>query len=560
MRVKKVEIEGFTGTRTIEYVHDLAGRVTRLIYPDESQARYAYDGAGRLSRVWDEQGNLLAAYTHTAAGNIDTHVVGEDIVNGSYCYNDREWVTGIDYPGKFTLTQQYDAVGNVSSQSYRRAASESEKAASYTYDNLHRLTRFNLDSGSSTQSYEYDRNGNLDQVTTDGAAIHHSYSRSTTPNRLDAIFGTGGSSQSYAYNENGWMTAMGADTITYDYRGLTTGVGTAAYTMDPDRRRVKKTVGTVTTYYLRGADGTVLAEYTGQTLSAKYVYAGSRRIARVASSSTRYYLTDHLGSTRSLVDEAGTVTAAYDYWPYGKTLATSGTDATHFRFTGHERDDESSLDYMLARSYAYDTGRFLRPDPMQDQYPGLSPYAYANNNPLKYVDPDGRVIKLSSKLTQEQRKQFEGYLANLRKTEIGNDLYNHVHKATQEFVFEISPEGKPYRGLAEIHFGIFPPYARTLNEILEVIIFETGSVVKINESLINGLGEMVESTMVEELFHIAEALGKLESIESTKEFYIQTMREKAMYDYYDQPHEDRAKEVQKKFRKQWEELKKQQQQ
>ena len=44
---------------------------------------------------------------------------------------------------------------------------------------------------------------------------------------------------------------------------------------------------------------------------------------------------------------------------------------------------------MLERSYAFNIGRFLRPDPMQDEYPGLSPYAYANNNPLKYVDPDG---------------------------------------------------------------------------------------------------------------------------------------------------------------------------
>ena len=259
VRVKRVEIDGLTGTRTIEYVHDLAGRVTRLIYPDGAQARYAYNGAGRLSRVWDEQGNLLAAYAHTAAGNIDTHVVGhavgDDIVTGTYAYNAREWVTGIDYPGKFTVSQQYDAVGNVSSQNYRRAASESEKAAAYTYDNLHRLTGFNLDSGSSTQSYEYDRNGNLDQVTTDGAATHYSYTSSSTPNRLNLVFGTGGSSQSYAYNENGWMTAMGDASLTYDYRGLTTGVGTAAYTMDPERRRVKKTVGTVTTFYLRGAGG-----------------------------------------------------------------------------------------------------------------------------------------------------------------------------------------------------------------------------------------------------------------------------------------------------------------
>ena len=396
VRVKKVEIEGLTGTRTVEYVHDLAGRVTRLIYPDGAQARYAYDGAGRLSRVWDELGNTLAAYTHTAAGNIAIHTVGhgagDDIVTGTYAYNAREWATRIDYPGIFTVSQQYDAVGNVTAQNYRRAASESEKAAVYTYDNLHRLTGFSLGSGSSTQSYEYDRNGNIDQVTTDGAAIHHSYSRSTTPNRLDAIFGTGGSSQSYAYNENGWMTAMGADTITYDYRGLTTGVGTAAYTMDPDRRRVNKTVGTVTTYYLRGAGGSVLAEYTGQALSAKYVYAGSRRIARVASSGKRYYLADHLGSTRSLVDDSGAVTAAYDYWPYGKVLASSGAESTHFRFTGHERDAESGLDYMLERSYGSDIGRFLRPDPMQDEYPGISPYAYAANNPLKYVDPEGRIV------------------------------------------------------------------------------------------------------------------------------------------------------------------------
>ena len=392
VRVKRVEIEGLTGTRTVEYIHDLAGRVTRLIYPDGAQARYAYDGAGRLARVWDAQGNTLAAYTHTAAGNIGTHVVGDGIVTGTYAYNPREWATRIDYPGIFTVSQQYDAVGNVTAQNYRRAASESEKAAAYTYDNLHRLTGFDLDGGAHTRSYAYDRNGNITRVTTNGADTHYSYNSRTTPNRLDFVLGAGNSFQSYAYNENGWTTSVGDVSLTYDYRGLTTGVGTAAYTMDPDRRRVKKTVGTVTTFYLRGAGGSVLAEYTGQTLSARYVYAGSRRIARVAGDSASYYLADHLGSTRSLVGDSGAVTAAYDYWPYGNVLASSGTGSTHFRFTGHERDAESGLDYMLERSYGSEIGRFLRPDPMQGEYPGISPYTYANNNPLKYVDPDGRIV------------------------------------------------------------------------------------------------------------------------------------------------------------------------
>ena len=397
VRVKQVEIEGLTGAKQATYDHDLAGRVTRLTYPDGAQARYAYDGAGRLSRVWNEQGNTLAAYTHTAAGNVNTHVVGHDVADGAgdaiaigtYAYNPREWVTGIDYPGRFTLSQQYDHAGNVTAQNYR-AAADSLKAATYTYDSLHRLTGFSLD-GSSRRSYRYDRSGNITRVVTGGSTLSYNYSAASTPNRLDSTTGTGG--MTFAYNRNGWMTAMGDASLTYDYRGLATGHGNARYLMDPDQRRVKKTIGTAVTYYLRGADGSVLAEYTDQTQSARYVYAGGRRIARVEGSGIkRYYLADHLGSTRSLVDEEGAVTAAYDYWPYGKILATSGMEATHFRFTRHERDPESGLDYMPARSYAYDTGRFLRPDPMQDEYPGISPYAYAANNPLKYVDPDGRIV------------------------------------------------------------------------------------------------------------------------------------------------------------------------
>ena len=396
VRVKQVSIEGLTGAKTATYAHDLAGRVTRLTYPDGAQARYAYDSAGRLSRVGDANGNTLAAYTHTAAGNIATHIVGQGagdttadgVVTGTYSYNPREWVTEIDYAGKFSSELTYDLAGNVTRQVYRHGSAAS-KTADYAYDALYRITGFDVTGGTS-RDYAYDRSGNLKSMVTGSSRLNYNYSPSSTPNRLDSTTGTGG--QTYGYNQNGWMTARGAYTVSYDYRGLTTGVGSARYFMDPDRRRVKKTVGTAVTYYLRGSDGSVLAEYAGQALSARYVYAGSRRIARIAGSSASYYLADHLGSTRSLVDEAGAVTAAYDYWPYGEILASSGTGATHFRFTGHERDAESNLDYMLNRNYAYDVGRFLRPDPMQDEYPGISPYAYANNNPLKYVDPDGRVF------------------------------------------------------------------------------------------------------------------------------------------------------------------------
>ena len=423
VRVKQVSIEGLTGAKTAVYDHDLAGRVTRLVYPDGAQARYAYDGAGRLSRVGDARGNTLAAYTHTAAGNIATHVVGQGagdttadgVVTGTYAYNPREWVTGIDYSGTFSDTLTYDLAGNVTRQVYGHGAAAS-KTADYAYDNLYRITDFDLTGGVS-EDFTYDRSGNIKTVASGGSTLTYKYSSDSTPNRLDSTTGTGG--QTYAYNHNGWMTARGANALTYDYRGLTAGYGSARYLMDPDRRRVKKTVGTAVTYYVRGPGGNVLAEYKGQSLSAKYVYAGSRRIARIAGDSASYYLADHLGSTRSLVDEAGSVTAAYDYWPYGKVLASSGSGSTHFRFTGHERDAESGLDYMLERSYAYDVGRFLRPDPMQDEYPGISPYAYAANNPLKYVDPDGRKLRFAPGTT----KRFRGRFASTVK-------YLNQHKAS----------------------------------------------------------------------------------------------------------------------------------
>jgi RHS repeat-associated protein len=73
---------------------------------------------------------------------------------------------------------------------------------------------------------------------------------------------------------------------------------------------------------------------------------------------------------------------------------TAGTrDNTH-RFTGHERDVESGLDYMLARYYTSTAGRFLSVDPASQSIDGLNPqswnrYSYTLNNPLKFIDPTG---------------------------------------------------------------------------------------------------------------------------------------------------------------------------
>ena len=79
---------------------------------------------------------------------------------------------------------------------------------------------------------------------------------------------------------------------------------------------------------------------------------------------------------------------------YNKTLSTSTYCGGLFRFafSGKEKDHETGLSYFGARYYDADlTTGWLSVDPMSDKYPGISPYAYCAWNPVRLVDPDGRI-------------------------------------------------------------------------------------------------------------------------------------------------------------------------
>jgi RHS repeat-associated protein len=115
---------------------------------------------------------------------------------------------------------------------------------------------------------------------------------------------------------------------------------------------------------------------------------------------TQYVAVDAMGSTRLVMD--GTAVERHDFEPYGaeltggwRTAALGYESATvRQRFTGQERDDETTLDYFLARYYSGTQGRFGSPDPGNA---GANPgdpqswngYAYVSGNPLTYTDPSG---------------------------------------------------------------------------------------------------------------------------------------------------------------------------
>jgi RHS repeat-associated protein len=206
---------------------------------------------------------------------------------------------------------------------------------------------------------------------------------------------------SLSYDAAGNLTANGTAAYTYDAENRLISAGAYTYTYDGDGYRVKKTNGSTGTLYYFDANGNVLNESSlGATNLREYVYLGSKRIARIdvpTPLTVKYYFSDYLGSTSVIADSNGSIPVLEesDYYPFGGEISVINNDSNGYKFTGKERDAESSLDFFEARHYGSSLGRFMQPDPsgllaQRPSYPqSWNLYAYTMNNPLVFIDPTG---------------------------------------------------------------------------------------------------------------------------------------------------------------------------
>ena len=89
----------------------------------------------------------------------------------------------------------------------------------------------------------------------------------------------------------------------------------------------------------------------------------------------------------------------------------------------------------MGRYFDPTIGRWLVPDPLAGKYPSISPYVYCLNNPLKNIDPDGRLVKIAHwKVTafghtfkSSGYKNAERAITVLRSTETGEKIYQDLH-------------------------------------------------------------------------------------------------------------------------------------
>jgi RHS repeat-associated protein len=93
------------------------------------------------------------------------------------------------------------------------------------------------------------------------------------------------------------------------------------------------------------------------------------------------------------------------------------------KFVGNSFDDESRFYDMGARAYHAGLARFVNPEPLYRKYPMFNPYLYGANNPLKFVDDDGRELKFAKGSTESFMVSFQKAVAYMH---YGGNKYGNV--------------------------------------------------------------------------------------------------------------------------------------
>ena len=423
----------FTGQPTrLRHVHTAQGKAART-----EVRTYSYDHAGRLltvkhkldalgevtlvNNVYDDLGRLQSKSLHGSAVNKQT-----------YTYNIRGWLTGVS-GSKFTQNLYYNTGngvvkynGSISSMTWKAGNESTVRGYKFTYDGLDRLLNaiYGETAGISTNANRfsenvtnYDKNGNikgLQRYGQTGASAYGLIDNLTftlNGNRLNRVddavtastYGGGfefkdGVKQAneYAYDANGNLTKdlnKGITGISYNCLNLPNAVtfsdgSTITYTYGADGTKLRTVhkIGSATTttdycgnvIYENGVQKLLLTEEGYVTLSdSKY----------------HYYLKDHQGNNRVVINQSGTVEETNHYYPFGGVFASAGS-IQPYKYNGKEFDNKKGLNWYDygARHYDAALGRFTTNGRFAEKYYSMSPYQYGANNPVNNIDVNGDTI------------------------------------------------------------------------------------------------------------------------------------------------------------------------
>ncbi|WP_413975376.1 RHS repeat-associated core domain-containing protein [Stenotrophomonas acidaminiphila] len=304
-----------------------------------------------------------------------------------------------DSGGVLDLGYAYDRNGNVSAITDFTVAGRQSR--SMGYDARDRLTSASslLYPGGAT--YTYDVLDNVTRATVAGR--DHVYWYDANNRLTNVLNGPGGASIiGLGYDARGNVNNKNGNLFVFDYgnRLRTAGSGGLLYEM----------------YSL---DGKLLWQRDEQLgLRFQHIYLGGSLVAsrRMPIGETVYGTiyrhTDALGSPIAATDELGNTLQTTEHEPYGKML--NRTNDNRPGYTGHMMDKATGLVYMQQRYYDPLIPRFLSVDPItaySNPVGAFNRYRYANNNPYRFTDPDGRQSRENAQVASTGVPLFDWILS-----------------------------------------------------------------------------------------------------------------------------------------------------
>ena len=416
----------------VTHTHTASGKTTRTeVYT------YTYDHADRISKVrhslggtsitlydatYDNFGRLLTKQYHGTSTNKLT-----------YAYNLRSWLTGISgtcftqnlYYNTGVGTAKYN--GSISNITWKSGNESTVRGYKFTYDGLDRMLNATYGETASISTNAnrfsenvtgYDKNGNIKSLQRYGQTGASAYglldnlTYTLTGNQLSCVedavstaaYGTNtafvnGASAAgeYAYDVNGNLTKdlnKGITDIQYNVLNLPSTVSfsdgstiTYTYGADGTKLRTVHKIGSTTT----------TTDYCGNVIyengTQKLLLTEEGYINLTGTQQYHYYLKDHQGNNRVVINQSGTVEETNHYYPFGGVFGTTG-NTQPYKYNGKEFDTKKGLNWYDygARHYDAALGRFTTNDRFAEKYYSMSPYQYGANNPVNNIDVNGDTI------------------------------------------------------------------------------------------------------------------------------------------------------------------------
>ncbi|MGV4413592.1 DUF6443 domain-containing protein [Chryseobacterium sp. T1] len=407
------------------------------------EERFVYDNQNRLKEHYHQVNGraeeLLTKKTYNRIGQLEGKSIGNGLESTAYTYNIRGWMTGINDPDNlgnnlfaYKLKYQNPDTPSTTSPRYNGNISEIDwktnndgilRRYNYKYDKLNRLLSAKYQKPNSTvvetnaynENIIYDINGNVDKLQRYGGFdgnqaqliddIKYTYNGNQLIDVWDSsgnYYGLGGGG-SMDYDANGNMIRDDAHYIwelKYNYLNL-------PYSIEKKHEYSE---------YIYRADGTKVYKLfynEDEDIRHNYDYLDGFQyyndILQFVPTSEGYYdfekkqyiynYVDHLGNVRLSYTRNGGIPQIIEesnYYPFG--LKHEGYNEIglqnpnyNYKYNGKELQETGMYDYG-ARMYMPDLGRWGVMDEKTEKYRSWNPYNYAINNPIKYIDPDGKDI------------------------------------------------------------------------------------------------------------------------------------------------------------------------